>query len=166
MDNSTIEAARDWVAAFDWDSHAKKRDEDKFEMTRDGLIRDLTSFAAEQLSAIKDERDAMMDDLKSLENACFYCAQSEIYGGPIRHFHEPEGWHWHHYLDPGDGLPSPCSNSELFERVLSEQVSAALDTFIEQVETKLGNASCGCGYCSKCSPFEVMRSVAGRRKGK
>lgn len=67
---------------------------------------------------------AALDDAGMFENACFFCSQPEDYGDPVRHHHEPEGWHWHHYLDPGDGLPSPCENSDLLERVAAEELSA------------------------------------------
>lgn len=76
------------------------------------------------LATLTLERDMLRDDLNTLEKACSYCVQSEDYGDPERHYHEPEGWHWHHYLDPGDGLPSPCANSDLFERLLMRALAA------------------------------------------
>ena len=64
------------------------------------------------------------DRIEQLEGPCWHCMNPD--SGPAeRHFHEPEGWHWHHYIDPGDGLPSPCKNSELFERTLARAWSQA-----------------------------------------
>lgn len=79
---------------------------------------DPAGYAADFALKMLRECDRLKDDLDALENVCFHCANADDYGDPVRHFHEPEGWHWHHYLDPGDGLPDPCANSELLERVL------------------------------------------------
>lgn len=76
-----------------------------------------------QIGALRFALDSV-DDLRSLEKACFYCGQLDEYSDPERHYHEPEGWHWHHYLDPGDGLPSPCGNSGLLERLLSRETGS------------------------------------------
>lgn len=81
---------------------------------------DPAGYAADFALKMLRECDRLKDDLDALKNVCFHCANADDYGDPIRHFHEPEGWHWHHYLDPGDGLPDPCSNSDLLERVLAD----------------------------------------------
>lgn len=48
--------------------------------------------------------------------SCGLCANMNVHQA-WRHVHEPEGPHWHHCIDPGDGLPSPCGASLLFERL-------------------------------------------------
>ena len=56
------------------------------------------------------------DDLKRWQGACRLCANPDI-EDPWRHEHDDKGPHWHHCIDPGDGLPSDCANSDWLERV-------------------------------------------------
>ena len=76
------------------------------------------AFAATQTEPLRKELQYALDDLSMFDNACPYCADSDI-GPPLRcsEHSEPE---WHHFLDPGDGLPSPCKNGHLFEAVFQE----------------------------------------------
>lgn len=81
---------------------------------------------------IEKERDDAENRL------CFYCTNPDA-GDPERHEHEPQGGHWHHYIDPGDGLPSPCKNSELFERIFQSITAevARLQLMLDQSEVGL-----------------------------
>lgn len=47
---------------------------------------------------------------------CGLCADPRV-GRAWHHAHEPEGLHFHHCIDPGDGLPSACTASTLFVRL-------------------------------------------------
>lgn len=47
---------------------------------------------------------------------CTLCADPRIEQAWY-HRHAPDGLHWHHRIDPGDGLPSPCTASPLFTRL-------------------------------------------------
>lgn len=77
-----------------------------------------------QLQALEAENARLKTQIEELEDddaGCWHCAHSDS-GDPERHEHEPNGGHWHHYIDPGDGLPSPCKNSAMLERVFQEQI--------------------------------------------
>ena len=102
----------------------------------------LVAFAATQTEPLRKELQYALDDLSMFDNACPYCADSDI-GPPLRcsEHSEPE---WHHFLDPGDGLPSPCKNGHLFEAVFQEaaeplkaeveRLRAALQTIADEGE--------------------------------
>lgn len=51
---------------------------------------------------------------------CRLCANPEI-EAPWRHDHNGDGkFHWHHCIDPGDGLVSPCKNSDKLEEAFED----------------------------------------------
>lgn len=77
----------------------------------------LTLAVGDCLACSLNKAQDAADDLKQLEGSCWACLHV---GDPWRHEHEPDGGHWHHFLDPGDGLPSPCSNSDMLERIFSD----------------------------------------------
>jgi hypothetical protein len=96
------------------------------------LKADLRKANAE-LQVTAQKLSAAEDDLKHWRDACWLCGDQE-YGIPQRHVHEVTGkgvvGHWHHYLDPGDGLPSPCRNSDWLEEVFRELLTA-LQSIVE-----------------------------------
>lgn len=69
------------------------------------------------------------DDLKMFEFACTYCANPDI-ENPWRHEHPPKGAHWHHRIDPGDGLADDCKHSDRLEEIFGE-LSEALRLSVE-----------------------------------
>lgn len=81
----------------------------------DPLRQQLATLTAKFERCNVELRDTSFD-LDSLYGACWHCLQPDS-GDPERHEHGDGKFHWHHYIDPGDGLPSPCANSELLERI-------------------------------------------------
>jgi hypothetical protein len=83
----------------------------------------------------------LRDDYAHYEKSCWYCADPDM-DDPFRC---PEG-HWHHMLDPGDGLLSPCANAERLESIFTEQVRLAeqrvraeMDERIRKLEFMIDN---------------------------
>lgn len=75
---------------------------------------------ATEIAKLKQELEDAKDDLLRLEGACWYCLNPEIEPA-WRHDHDGNGhFHWHHRIDPGDGLVNHCKHSELYERVWAE----------------------------------------------
>lgn len=65
----------------------------------------------------------MANDDLMLKEVCGMCLNPHI-EDPWRHVHEVDGeekGHWHHRIDPGDGLVSRCLNSDMLERLFGEQ---------------------------------------------
>ena len=55
------------------------------------------------------------EDVASLEKRCARCPDPNV--GLERHEHDGrDGPHWHHYLDPGDGLADDCPQEHVLER--------------------------------------------------
>ena len=54
---------------------------------------------------------------------CSHCASPYI-EAPWRHEHDNKGGHWHHRIDPGDGLADDCGQSELLEQIYQQGVAA------------------------------------------
>lgn len=75
---------------------------------------------AQDIERLQAELAEKSEQLLHIDNACWYCANPDI-EDPWRHEHEPNGAHWHHCVDPGDGLPSDCANSERLERIFAEK---------------------------------------------
>jgi hypothetical protein len=68
--------------------------------------------------------EELTNELSEAEDKlCWHCTHPDS-GLPERHEHEITGkgvvGHWHHYIDPGDCLPSPCKNSDLLEEIFKE----------------------------------------------
>lgn len=86
---------------------------------------------------LKDEqlRDAN-DDLLFYDDACRYCLMPEVEYA-WRHDHDGDGrFHWHHRLDPGDGLVSDCKHSEMYEQIWQE-AQVPKDERIRELEQRL-----------------------------
>lgn len=77
--------------------------------------------AREEIQKLNEKLTDANYELKHWDNACWRCSHPDS-GIPERHIHEPNGPHWHHYIDPGDGLPSPCKNSDLLEEILGNEI--------------------------------------------
>lgn len=77
-----------------------------------------------QVASLEVDLQYAKDDLCRLDGACWYCLNPEIEDA-WRHEHQPDGPHWHHCIDPGDGLPSDCLHSEMYERIWEEATEAA-----------------------------------------
>lgn len=76
------------------------------------------------------------DDVLFYDEACRYCIMPEVEDA-WRHDHDGDGrFHWHHRLDPGDGLVSDCAYSEAFERIYQEGQAEAKER-IQQLEQSL-----------------------------
>lgn len=81
--------------------------------------------AKERERQLRKQLDDAKDDLCRLDGACWYCLSPDVEYA-WRHEHPPQGPHWHHRLDPGDGLVSDCEHSEMYERVFQEGREAGL----------------------------------------
>jgi hypothetical protein len=79
-----------------------------------------------EIERLTRELEDAKSDLERLDGACWYCANPDIQD-PWRHVHADKGGHWHHCIDPGDGLPSDCLNSDRLERIFSEHGFAELE---------------------------------------
>lgn len=103
------------------------------------VLRDQISEAWSAHGEMQRQLSDAKDDLKRWDGACWYCATPDI-EDPWRHEHEPNGGHWHHCIDPGDGLPSDCANSDRLERVTAElrREISEQDERILELEQQLG----------------------------
>ncbi len=82
-----------------------------------------------RIDSLESELAAFKEDSTEMDSKyCWHCAHPDS-GEPERHVHEPKGGHWHHYIDPGDGLADNCKNSDLLERIFqaSEERIAELE---------------------------------------
>lgn len=81
--------------------------------------------AKAEIERLKQEVEWAKDDLLRFDDACTYCLNPDVEDA-WRHDHGDDGrFHWHHRLDPGDGLVSDCAHSEIYERVWDEATAAA-----------------------------------------
>lgn len=117
------------------------------------FIHSAAEFAAQRTAELEkrvEELDKELriatDDYDHFKDACWYCVDPDI-GPPIRCENDDSGGHWHHFLDPGDGLPSPCKNSHLFEAVF-EDLSKRIE---ERVDVVL--------FCPKCKKQHIDKAV-------
>ncbi len=79
---------------------------------------------------------AAEDGLKDWDSACWQCAHLDIAGDPEVHEHEPNGQHWHHYIEGG---PGPCKNSDMLNRVTDEMQKRIAE--LEQENKRLREAA-------------------------
>lgn len=96
------------------------------------------SQAREQLTRVQSECTRLLlekreletklgyykEDAARLDSLCWMCASPDI-EDPWRHEHGQKGPHWHHRIDPGDGLASDCKNSDMLERLFREHIGIA-----------------------------------------
>lgn len=142
-----------------------KQDVDFWRTYADATCKELSnahSRAVAALSETRRENEGLKaelaeakDNLIHLDNACWYCANPDI-EDPWRHEHEPNGGHWHHRIDPGDGLASDCANSDRLERIFQDvrEENAALKASLESAREALRQIA-----IFKCDP----NSVSGNR---
>lgn len=103
------------------------------------VLRDQISEAWSAHGEMQRQLSDAKDDLKRWDGACWYCATPDI-EDPWRHEHEPNGGHWHHCIDPGDGLPSDCANSDRLERVtadLRREMAGIINNTLNEVREQL-----------------------------